>query len=117
MTKYAAWYELFPKGFINPAGSKAGAGKPGASPSKMKCFNCQKVGRRAADCTAAKKERNGGAEAGALSKAAGRKCSKCGQLGHMKVNCPGKAAAVDKTAKVESNGRGVSNKTVKFQVS
>ena len=34
----------------------------------------------------------------------------------MKVNCPGKAATVDKTAKVESNGKGVPNKTVKFQV-
>ena len=77
VTKYAAWYELFPTGFINLAGSKAGAVKPGASPSKMKCFNCQKVGHRAADYTAAKKERNSGAEAGRPAKAAGRKCFKC----------------------------------------
>ena len=44
----------------------------------LKCFNCQKVGHRAADCTAAKKERNGGAEAGAPAKAAARKRFKCG---------------------------------------
>ena len=82
----------------------------------MKCFNCQKLGHRAAECTAAKRERNGGAEAGSPSKAAGRKCFKCGQVGHMKVNCPGKTA-VDKTAKVEGNGGGAASEAVRFQVS
>ena len=35
----------------------------------------------------------------------------------MKVHCPSKTAAVDKTAKVEGNGGGALSKAVRFQVS
>jgi len=113
VAKYTAWYELFPSGFINnPTGVKGGATRPGASNRKIKCFNCQGIGHRAAECTAAKKERNGGAEAGSPVKAAGRKCFKCGQVGHMKTNCPSLTKAVDKTAKGEGNGGGAASKSV-----
>ena len=86
VSKYEAWYKLFPTGFINPQGRKAGAVKPGASPSKIKCYNCQKLGHRAAGCTAAKRECNGGSETGVPDKAAAWKCFKCrGQKGHLKA--------------------------------
>ena len=80
VSKYEAWYEMFPTGFIKPPGRKAGAVKPGASPSKIKCYNChQKLGHRAADCTAAKKESNSGSETEVQDKATAWKCFKCGQ--------------------------------------
>ena len=65
------------------------------------------LGHRAADCTAAKKESNGGAKTGVPGKATAWKCFKCGREGHLKATCPdkGTAAAMDKTAKQESNGR------------
>ena len=91
-----------------------GATKPGASNRKIKCFNCQGIGHRAAECTAAKKRRNGGAEAGSPVKAAGRKCFLCGQVGHMKTNCPCLTKAVDKTEKGEGNGGGAASKSVRF---
>ena len=60
VAKYTAWYELFPSGFINnPTGVKGGATRPGASNRKIKCFNCQAIGHRPDECTAAKKERKG----------------------------------------------------------
>ena len=62
IAKYEAWYAMFPTGFINPPGRKSASVKPGASPSSIKCYNCQKLGHRAADCTAAKKQNNGGAK-------------------------------------------------------
>ena len=40
LSRYAALYGLFPTGFINPTERKAGAVNQGASPSKIKCFNC-----------------------------------------------------------------------------
>ena len=30
VTKYEAWYAMFPSGFINPPGRKGAEGKPGA---------------------------------------------------------------------------------------
>ena len=109
---------MFPTGFINLPGRKAAPVKPGASPSSIKCYNCQKLGHRAADCKAAKKQTNGGAKTDLPGKATAWKCFKCGREGHLKANCPDKeTAAVDKTAKLESNGRVVAKNTVKFQVS
>ena len=74
IAKYEAWYAMFPTGFINPPGRKAAAEKPGASPSSIKCYNCQKLGYKAVNCTAAKKHNDGGAKTESPGKAAASRC-------------------------------------------
>ena len=78
VTKYEAWYSMFPLGFINPPGRNKGAeGKPGANLRKIKCFNCNNFGHKALDCMEAKKPNDGGARKASPGKAPGGKSSGC----------------------------------------